>query len=117
MDLIRNSTSDVEMIGDAQIRRSQEASENGASSGPTNDARRNIILFANDRCTINFNMEFNVSELEGEVASFFEQNIQANGSLLLNSIPTADQPNSIRALNHDSANADHSSDIMMPLKT
>ena len=61
LDLIKISTSDAGIFGDAQVRSSQECSEHRTSpstSWRTNEARRNLILFTNDRCTINFDMEF-----------------------------------------------------------
>ena len=118
LDLIQNSTSEVGIGGDPQVMRSQALSEIGTSpstSLPTIDARRNIILFENDRCTINFDMEFNVGELEGELASLLEQNMQGNDSLRLKSIPATGLRNRMEAHGLVSANAAHSSsDIPMP---
>ena len=119
LDSIPNSRSELTGHGEAQMSRSQEACENSNSpSTPqkSNDASRNVILFANDRCTIKFDMKLTLNELESYYASFIEHNIPSNSKLPLKSsqTPTDDSQTNFPILARALSELDASSIQTMP---
>ena len=105
-------------MGEDQVS-SQETFENlNSLSTPraSNYAKRNVILFGNDRSTKEFDMKFPLSELQSYYSSFIQHNIRRNSTLALKSShdPTDDFHNNLPNLARASSELDPSSKLTMP---